>query len=67
MVEFADFNHGPMEPPMFEATWQRCRVGLLKKLPVLDSLGSGSGRGRDLNAGAAGAATTRVLCLRLAA
>jgi hypothetical protein len=43
------------------------KVGLLKKKPVLDSLGLSSGRGGDLNAGAAGAATTRVLCLRLAA
>jgi hypothetical protein len=52
---------------LLDARWQRCVVGLLKKKPVLDSLGLSSGRGGDLNAGAAGAATTRVLCLRLAA
>jgi hypothetical protein len=52
---------------ILSATWQRCRAVLLKKLPVIDSLGLGSVRGGALNAGAAGAATTRVLRLRLAA
>jgi putative transposase len=36
---------------ILSATWQRCRVGLLKKKPVLDSLGLGSVRGGDLKLG----------------
>ena len=49
------------------AAWQRCYVGLLKNQCLPDSIALSSCRGGDRNAGTAGAATARVLRLRLAA
>jgi putative transposase len=49
------------------AAWQRCYVGLLKNQSLPDSIGLGRCRGGDRDARTAGAATARVLRLRLAA
>ena len=49
------------------ATWQRCRVGLLKKVPKADSMSESLIRWRMCDAGAQGAGSARVVHDRLAA